>query len=225
MARYDGLIIPRSYSEYINKTDAATLLQALQLSGVMDNAPTANSNHPTKSGGVYTALAGKQPTLTFDNVPTEDSDNPVKSGGIYDALGTKQDALTFDDTPTANSNNPVKSGGIYTEIRGIKSFYVLFGTPQTFKIGTWGSFIVLANIDGAGNTAFLVTVSNNTMQIQSLGNETMSRFMAPTITDNVITAGTESFYLKISIANGVITLEKTGTAGAHVTIISGGSEI
>lgn len=53
MSRYDGLIIPRSYSEYINKTDAATLLQALQLSGVMDNAPTANSNHPVKSSGVY----------------------------------------------------------------------------------------------------------------------------------------------------------------------------
>ena len=195
MSRYDGLIIPRSYSEYINKTDAATLLQALQLSGVMDNAPTANSNHPVKSSGVFTALAGKQATLTFDNVPTK------------------------------NSNNPVKSNGIYTEIRGIKSFYVLFGTPQTFKIGTWGSFIVLANIDGAGNTAFLVTVSNNTMQIQSLVNVTMSGFMAPTITDNVITAGTGGFYLKISIANGVITLEKTGTAGAHVTIINGGSEI
>ena len=53
MSRYDGLIIPRSYSEYINKTDAATLLQALQLSGVMDAAPTENSNKPAKSGGVY----------------------------------------------------------------------------------------------------------------------------------------------------------------------------
>lgn len=52
MSRYDGLIIPRSYSDYINKTDAATLLQALQLSGVMDAAPTAGSNHPVKSGGV-----------------------------------------------------------------------------------------------------------------------------------------------------------------------------
>ncbi len=56
MSRYDGLIIPRSYSEYINKTDAATLLQALQLSGVMDNAPTANSVHPVKSGGIYSAI-------------------------------------------------------------------------------------------------------------------------------------------------------------------------
>jgi len=56
MSRYDGLIIPRSYSEYINKTDAATLLQALQQSGVMDAAPTAGSNHPVKSSGVNAAL-------------------------------------------------------------------------------------------------------------------------------------------------------------------------
>lgn len=56
MSRYDGLIIPRSYSEYINKTDAATLLQALQQSGVMDAAPTAGSNHPVKSNGVYVNL-------------------------------------------------------------------------------------------------------------------------------------------------------------------------
>ena len=57
MSRYDGLIIPRSYNEYINKTDAATLQQALQLSGVMDNAPTAQSTKPAKSGGIFAANA------------------------------------------------------------------------------------------------------------------------------------------------------------------------
>ena len=57
MSRYDGLIIPRSYSEYINKTDAATLQQALQLSGVMDNAPTPQSTNPAKSGGIFAANA------------------------------------------------------------------------------------------------------------------------------------------------------------------------
>ena len=57
MSRYDGFIIPRSYSEYINKTDAATLQQALQLSGVMDNAPTAQSTKPAKSGGIFAANA------------------------------------------------------------------------------------------------------------------------------------------------------------------------
>lgn len=87
MSRYDGLIIPRSYSEYINKTDAATLRQALQLPNVMDSTPTENSNRPVKSGGIYTALAGKQPTLTFDTIPTEGSNNPVSSDGLYTALG------------------------------------------------------------------------------------------------------------------------------------------
>ena len=98
MSRYDGLIIPRSYSDYINKTDAATLLQALQLSGVMDAQPTAGSNHPTKSSGVYTALAGKQAALTFDDTPTRDSNNPVKSGGIYNAI--KDFSLRLEKTVT-----------------------------------------------------------------------------------------------------------------------------
>lgn len=87
MSRYDGLIIPRSYSEYINKTDAATLSQALQLPNVMDSIPTENSNSPVRSGGIYTALAGKQPTITFDSNPTKGSNNPVSSDGLYTALG------------------------------------------------------------------------------------------------------------------------------------------
>ena len=87
MSRYDGLIIPRSYSDYINKTDAATLSQALQLPNVMDSTPTENSNRPVMSGGIYTALAGKQPTLEFDTIPTKGSNNPVSSGGLYTALG------------------------------------------------------------------------------------------------------------------------------------------
>ena len=35
------------------------------------------------------ALGTKQDTLTFDNAPTASSDNPVKSGGIKDALDGK----------------------------------------------------------------------------------------------------------------------------------------
>ena len=116
MSRYDGLIIPRSYSEYINKTDAATLRQALQLPNVMDSTPTENSNRPVKSGGIYTALAGKQPTLTFDTIPTEGSENPVESGGVFNALATKQDTLTLDSNPTKGSNNPVSSDGLYTAL-------------------------------------------------------------------------------------------------------------
>ena len=57
MSRYDGLIIPRSYSEYINKTDAATLQQALQLSGVLSGAVAAGDNKAVTSNAVNTALA------------------------------------------------------------------------------------------------------------------------------------------------------------------------
>ncbi len=52
MSRYDGLIIPRSYSEYINKTDAATLQQALQLSGVLSGTVAAGDNKAVKSSAV-----------------------------------------------------------------------------------------------------------------------------------------------------------------------------
>lgn len=57
MAKYDGLIIPRSYNDYINKSDPAGVAQALQLTGVMDNAPTAQSTKPVKSGGIFAANA------------------------------------------------------------------------------------------------------------------------------------------------------------------------
>jgi microcystin-dependent protein len=56
MSRYDGLIIPRSYNEYINKTDPIAMSQALQLNNVMDDVPTSGSNKPVKSKGVYNAV-------------------------------------------------------------------------------------------------------------------------------------------------------------------------
>lgn len=57
MAKYDGLIIPRSYNDYVNKSDTIGVLQALQLTGVMDNVPTAQSTKPAKSGGIFAANA------------------------------------------------------------------------------------------------------------------------------------------------------------------------
>ena len=54
-----------------------------------------------KSGGVYAALQGKQPTLTFDDEPTEGSSNPVTSAGVHAALAGKQSDLT--QVPTVSS--------------------------------------------------------------------------------------------------------------------------
>ena len=71
MARYDGLIIPRGYNDYISKTDAATLLNALQLSGVMSNSPAKGSSLPVKSGGVWDlihAISHNIPRVTPKNI-------------------------------------------------------------------------------------------------------------------------------------------------------------
>ena len=58
MSRYDGLIIPRSYSEYLNKTDSATLSQMLQqLTGLWSHAVSSGDQKPVTSDAVNNALA------------------------------------------------------------------------------------------------------------------------------------------------------------------------
>ena len=57
MSRYDGLIIPRSYNEYINKSDPLTLAQALQQNNVLSGAVAAGDNKAVTSNAVKRALA------------------------------------------------------------------------------------------------------------------------------------------------------------------------
>ena len=139
MSRYDGLIIPRSYSEYINKTDAATLSQALQLGGVLDSAPTEDSVKAVKSGGVYTALqgleteiGGKQDALTFDDVPTEDSDNPVKSSGLVPV-----------DEVASDNMHAVTSSAVYKSINPSTTTIIESTQKRTVSVtngqSTWWS--------------------------------------------------------------------------------------
>ena len=47
---------------------------------------------------------GKQDALTIDSAPTESSTNPVQSGGVYTALSGKQATLAFDGTYNASTN-------------------------------------------------------------------------------------------------------------------------
>ena len=82
MSRYDGLIIPRSYSEYISKTDAATLQQALQLSGVLSRAVAAGDNKAVTSNAVETALK-KYNYANATALNSSDDFNNIKSEGYY----------------------------------------------------------------------------------------------------------------------------------------------
>ncbi len=110
----EGLIIPRSYNAYINKTDPVGVLNALQLPNVMDSTPTAGSNKPVTSSGIKAAI-----DANGQDISELQSDVETVQGNINDietALAGKQDALTFDNAPTSGSDNPAKSGGIKSAI-------------------------------------------------------------------------------------------------------------
>ena len=68
----------------------------------------AVSGKAADAKAVGDALALKQDTLTFDDSPTASSDNPVKSGGVYTALAGKKDVCPlnyFDSYPYWNEQN------------------------------------------------------------------------------------------------------------------------
>ena len=89
MSRYDGLIIPRSYSEYINKTDAATLQQALQLSGVLSEAVAAGDNKAVKSSAVNAALGDYYNKHSVDNLLNNLQNQILKYYSFKNETGNK----------------------------------------------------------------------------------------------------------------------------------------
>lgn len=92
------------------KTGAVVLDKSDVGLGNVDN--TSDMDKPV-STAQQTALNAKQNTLTFDSTPTAGSNNPVTSDGIYTAILTGGSGLSVDSVPTQNSNNLVKSGGVY----------------------------------------------------------------------------------------------------------------
>lgn len=116
----------------------------------VDATPTEGSANPVSSGGTFTALSGKQATLTFDDTPKLDSQNPVTSTGIYNALGTKQDMLTVDAVPIADSANPVASGGVFAALAGKQNTLTFDDTPTAGSTNPVTSDGIRAAIEAAG---------------------------------------------------------------------------
>ena len=141
MSRYDGLIIPRSYSEYINKTDAATLQQALQLSGVLSGVVAAGDNKAVTSNAVNNALSNfnlygyysKRSSSKFDELQTKEKFYiqmvDRNSKGTY-PRGTESGVVltfTWDDYYATQ---------IFIEIDTQRRIYIRYndhGTPGTWK--------------------------------------------------------------------------------------------
>ena len=149
MSRYDGLIIPRSYSEYLNKTDSATLSQMLQhLTGLWSHAVSAGDQKPVTSDAVYEALtdaATIQQALQLSGVlsgAVAAGDNKaVTSNAVNDALANYtvcSTGLTY-DANIAFSLAPNNGG---------KATYYLCN-ENTPNNGFWWSIeTVCSNING-----------------------------------------------------------------------------
>lgn len=78
--------------QYANGGSVSDLLTTGDITG-SNTIEFSNSKVEVKSSLVNT-WNNKQDALTFDNAPTANSNNPVTSGGVYSALGSKQDNLT-----------------------------------------------------------------------------------------------------------------------------------
>ena len=131
MSKYDGLIIPRGYNDYISKTDAATLLNALQLSGVMSNSPTKDSSLPVKSGGVWNAI--HEILHNIPRVTPKDITSYYNDGSLWNRIaGTGGYSLFEDIYP-----------GDYIKMSRPISAYERTGQFQT----TGSQYVTIAGLD------------------------------------------------------------------------------
>ena len=134
MSRYDGLIIPRSYNEYINKTDPVALAQALQLNGVLDAAPTSGSVKAVKSGGVFDSLESIQRQIA--NIPRstpKDITSYVTDGTLWKRLAGTNGYKLYED---------LHVGDYFKMSRAISAY------ERTQQYQTTGSqYVTIAGID------------------------------------------------------------------------------
>ena len=126
---------------------------------------------------------------------------------------------------TSGSSNPITSGGVFTALRGLETFYVLYGTPKSIAFSTWGSWLVIGNIDGSGNFGFFMTIASSYLSVQNLVTGTMGSYFLASVANNKITVGNGTHNLEITISGSTLTFTKTTSAGVHITIIGAGANI
>lgn len=159
MSRYDGLIIPRSYSEYLNKTDSATLSQMLQhLTGLWSHAVSSGDNKPVTSDAVYEALtdaATIQQALQLPGVLSEavaaGDNKAVKSSAVYGALENYNHVDVYTTSTGAFSN------------KFAYGIYEIFIT-DILDLNKWIKLIYSSN----GEQYELATVVNKTLNVKAV---------------------------------------------------------
>lgn len=135
MSRYDGLIIPRSYSEYINKTDAATLAQALQLANVLSGTVQKGDSKAVKSSAVFDAIAllSHKQIRYVGSTPGKDITSYFSDGTIYKRLAGTDGYKLFED---------IYVGDYFQMSRAITC-------PNSYQGEAGTKWVTIADIDGA----------------------------------------------------------------------------
>ena len=93
----------------LTKPSGDDLAQISVLNGnfdIIDGQMKANNDLGAEAKRI---AQGKQDPITVDDVPTYGSTNPVQSGGVFTALEGKQDELTAGSNITINDNNEISS--------------------------------------------------------------------------------------------------------------------
>lgn len=86
----NGQTIEFSVADLVSGLQSEITSQSKLASDLVDDTNQTNKFVTSSEKSTWN---GKQDSLTFDNSPTENSNNPVKSGGIYTALSGKQDTI------------------------------------------------------------------------------------------------------------------------------------
>ena len=123
-----------------------------------------------KSDDVVEALAGKHDTLTFDNAPTASSNNPVKSGGIYAALDNIIKVVEKNiKLSTSGHSAPIRSAaGVYYE--ALVNYATLGVTKDkilSVEIINWDGITHSFNLYLGGNTISAMSDSANSIYSSS----------------------------------------------------------
>ena len=162
MSRYDGLIIPRSYSEYINKTDAATLQQALQLPGVLSEAVAAGDNKAVKSSAVNAILqffTQNQPRADFNDC----NNAPLGFACSKNLANAPLNTSNYVYLLTLNINND----GNYVE-----QLAFIINNIHTYRRikngGNWGSWYKIALSDDLVNKSYGGEINHESLQYAKL---------------------------------------------------------
>ena len=189
MSKYDGLIIPRSYSDYLNKTDAATLSQMLDsLGGSMDAVPTKDSVKAARSGGIYATnliLTANSRTFTGQAISAGSIVRVMFTAALTGSDGTTGLTLTYNtQTYAVKAGKDGALADVLAQLVGEDYVYVqAYTTLELMFDGTkfiiMGNPVLISNADlsvyADGSIIYTSTAINN-LRPQKIYEQKISSF-------------------------------------------------